>query len=669
MGPYSDDPAAFGFGGRLDGKDLKDPRTEAMTRLPRFKNGQRYRCLVEVRKGSLRALLDGKEILKWSGEFARLSATSWVELPNKKHVGIGAYNSAVTFHKAELRFRGYVPDRLAQIEAQFREAWEREVTNGTAKAIADLDGKYLAALDRGIAEATRTGKLDDVVALRAEKQRITNKAPLPEADPVDIVASLKKLRSTYRNSSAPLIKQHDATTKRTYARYDAALDAFQTELTQKNRLEDALIVKATRSELEKLRRAGEAAPLVAAALSPIPAPTSAPPPAKKPDTGQPPTTAVTTLPPEMLTEPVPKPFTPTEAVQWALSLGGSARIKKGSGEAEIPNVSSMPRGKFTLIGLKLGEKQPLHVVSLAALSGLTDLRELTLDNNLVTDAGLAFLPVLQKLEHLSVNGCGLTDHGLTHVAKQTTLTELRASDNRITGTGLQYLTTVPGLAILEIGSADLSDEGVTFLSSLGALQKLNLNCGKPLKVESLAPLAGIKKLRSVSLGSSATDAAVSSLRTVTSVETLDLSAAPISDAAMDGVAAMRGLKELTLHRCPNLTDYGLTKLVTLRGLLKLDVGHTRLTDAGFRTLSQKLPEMDEINAAAAGMSDGGLAGLENMRKITRLTVHVRMCTDVGTGYIRRVSGLKIISIEQVETLNPIRMAALKKDLPYVDFGR
>jgi hypothetical protein len=46
-----------------------------------------------------------------------------------------------------------------------------------------------------------------------------------------------------------------------------------------------------------------------------------------------------------------------------------------------------------------------------------------------------------------------------------------------------------------------------------------------------------------------------------------------------------------------------------------------------------------------------------------------MCTDVGTGYIRRVSGLKFISIEQMETLNPTRMAALKKDLPYVDFGR
>jgi hypothetical protein len=198
---------------------------------------------------------------------------------------------------------------------------------------------------------------------------------------------------------------------------------------------------------------------------------------------------------------------------------------------------------------------------------------------------------------------------------------------------------------------------------------LDLICDKPLKVESLAPLGGIKKLKTLTLGSSATDVLVSSLRSLTSLESLDLNYAPISDAAMEGVAALRGLKELTLHRCPNLTDIGMTKLVALRGLLKFDVGYTRLTDAGFKTLSMKLSDMAEINAAAAGMSDGGLSGLENMRKISRLTVHVRMCTDVGTGYIRRVSGLRVISIDQVETLNPSRMAALQKDLPYVNFGR
>ena len=119
----------------------------------------------------------------------------------------------------------------------------------------------------------------------------------------------------------------------------------------------------------------------------------------------------------MLSEPVPKPFTPQEAMQWALSLGGGAKIKKGSVESEVLSVAKMPKGSYSVIGLKLGEKQPLHVVSLAALSGLADLRELTLDNNLITDAGLAFLPKLPKLAHLSLSGCGISDAGLEHLAK------------------------------------------------------------------------------------------------------------------------------------------------------------------------------------------------------------------------------------------------------------
>src|SRR5204862_4424919 len=127
------------------------------------------------------------------------------------------------------------------------------------------------------------------------------------------------------------------------------------------------------------------------------------------------------------------------------------------------------------------------------------------DNNLITDAGLKFLPKLPKLSHLSVNGCELTDESLAHIAKLTALTELNAQSNHITGSGLESLTNIPGLAMLKIGSADLTDEGVPHLASLSALHKLDLDSGKPLKCENLAPLADIKKLKILVLGSSATD--------------------------------------------------------------------------------------------------------------------------------------------------------------------
>ena len=75
--------------------------------------------------------------------------------------------------------------RLAQIEAQFKEAYERDAMRDYKAAVADLDGKYLAAIGRALGDATKAGKLEEVVALRDEKQRVTNKAALPVADPVE----------------------------------------------------------------------------------------------------------------------------------------------------------------------------------------------------------------------------------------------------------------------------------------------------------------------------------------------------------------------------------------------------------------------------------------------------------------------------------------------------
>src|SRR5205814_5961233 len=99
------------------------------------------------------------------------------------------------------------------------------------------------------------------------------------------------------------------------------------------------------------------------------------------------------------------------------------------------------------------------------------------------------------------------------------------------------------------------------------------------------------------------------------LESLDLNYAPISDYALDHIGGMRGLRELILYGCPNLTDVGFAKLQSLKNLQKLNVGRTRLTDSQFQVLSTKLFEITEINVTADGVSDAGLAGLVNMRKL------------------------------------------------------
>lgn len=66
----------------------------------------RHRSTIEVRKGSLRELLDGKEIVKWTGDFSRFSMESSTKLHDPYHIGMGSYKGGVVFHRAVLRSVG-----------------------------------------------------------------------------------------------------------------------------------------------------------------------------------------------------------------------------------------------------------------------------------------------------------------------------------------------------------------------------------------------------------------------------------------------------------------------------------------------------------------------------------------------------------------------------------
>ncbi len=72
MGHENRDPTWFAFGPRLDGLPPDaSTRTEAAIQHEVLESDHRYRCVVEVRKEVLRALLDGEELVKWSGDFKR----------------------------------------------------------------------------------------------------------------------------------------------------------------------------------------------------------------------------------------------------------------------------------------------------------------------------------------------------------------------------------------------------------------------------------------------------------------------------------------------------------------------------------------------------------------------------------------------------------------------
>ena len=278
MGVNKNDPTLFAFGPVLDGKNPEDPkRTEAVVKHPRLQADLRYRSTVEVRKGSLRALLDGKEVLKWSGDFKRfpMEKSAALKLRDPLQAGVGGHDSGIIFHKAELRPPSAAPSvaevvkpaepapktppmpaaesaqpadpRLAQLEAGYQTHYDSDAQKPFLAAVAALNQSYAAnGISRARAAAQSKGSLAEVNALDAEKTAIESGGGVPVEDAADAPESIKTLRSTYRTVLARLTAERDAKAAPLLQLYLGALDVYVADLTKADKIDEARKVQALR---------------------------------------------------------------------------------------------------------------------------------------------------------------------------------------------------------------------------------------------------------------------------------------------------------------------------------------------------------------------------------------------------------------------------------------
>ncbi|HEY2573993.1 MAG TPA: serine/threonine-protein kinase, partial [Verrucomicrobiaceae bacterium] len=79
--------------------------------------------------------------------------------------------------------------KLRELEGQFQAAFDRDVTKVHETAVASLDGKYGAALERALTTAKNAGNLPEALALRDEKERVESHQSLPAEDASDLPES------------------------------------------------------------------------------------------------------------------------------------------------------------------------------------------------------------------------------------------------------------------------------------------------------------------------------------------------------------------------------------------------------------------------------------------------------------------------------------------------
>ena len=177
---------------------------------------------------------------------------------------------------------------------------------------------------------------------------------------------------------------------------------------------------------------------------------------------------------------------------------------RGAGIDYFGNVVSA-----SLVPSRVNDPQAASDASLALVGQLGRLQSLWLNSAPITDAGLAHLGGLTQLRDLQIGYTKIGDAGLANIKGLTGLTELNIANTQVTDTGLAHLRGMTNLRLLFLSGSRVTDEGVLALES--ALPALHV-----YREEEMAlirgPAAGTQRpgLRPVPTGAARQHAAIAS---------------------------------------------------------------------------------------------------------------------------------------------------------------
>jgi len=171
-------------------------------------------------------------------------------------------------------------------------------------------------------------------------------------------------------------------------------------------------------------------------------------------------------------------------------------------------------------------------------------------------------------------------------------------------------------------------------SAMPALQHLSLTTCR-LAVNTLAPLSSIRDLRSVELS--------------------DVDVSNCGGTQLQDLAAVSGLKEISLQYCNGMTREGVAALATLTNLESLTLIHClpQLSDISLLAPLTKLTKLSTQHFNSKGdlswqdQANLALSSLSDMRQLEELHLQGLTLTDAGVTALRELPHLTHLNVESV----------------------
>ena len=292
---------------------------------------------------------------------------------------------------------------------------------------------------------------------------------------------------------------------------------------------------------------------------------------------------------------------------------------------------SMPAGDQIVIGRLAKLRKLSHrgsdtggrITSLIGLEGASQLRELNLWDNSVTD--ISPVSGLTSLRQLDLGRNGFTD--LIQFDGMNSLRDLRLLDNGITN-----LTTLPALTELRALALSFNDLGnIARLTALTGLEDLSL---VGTSITDITPLAGLTELRLLQISGN-TLASIDTLAKLTELRRLRMSSIGISD-----LAPITGLHELITLTAADNEISSLEPLRGLRELKNLQVSRNRIT--GIEPITP-LAHLEWLH-----IDDNQVTSLEPLRAKTAL-------------WLLNIDGNQVTDITPLSTLTALQTLSLARN--------
>ena len=254
-----------------------------------------------------------------------------------------------------------------------------------------------------------------------------------------------------------------------------------------------------------------------------------------------------------------------------------------------------------------------------------------LERSSVTDAGMAHLQKIPKLEDLDLRRTGITAAGYKEVGKIAGLKRLRVvynarfNDDCLRGDqgpeesgaarhaglqpadgegagGAQGLSEAPQRAA--VWAEHQRQGAVVFERGQGPARAVAGAVQRGVPARGLTHIKGMKNLHGIGLygATGLNDAAVAKLAEMTKLQKLDLRQTPITSLALSYLKDMKGLKALDLSETANVGNEGLEHIKGLTNLEDLNLWSCKIDDAGLANL-KGMTKLKRLNLDKCNITD------------------------------------------------------------------